>query len=213
MVTPTTTTVTRGARGLWPIIRRILSINFFAIILVLILVYSIIISVQQGSFEPMVNGVGGRAFFALNELNEDSMRVLSPEFEVLTMWRKFVLLASIAGSFMFIFIWVRVLSGLVARTVFGGDISRWLANWSVGLAFFILLEMIFVLVAGYGGFLGDGFEPSQAFTLPWDAVKNFISVIPVIIEPIINFWDGLFERGIDIIGGNNTLEGNYSSVD
>jgi len=196
--------VTKGARGLWPIIRKMLSINFFAIILILIFVYSVVISIEQGSLEPMVNGVGGRAFFALDQLNTDSLAVLSDDYLGLSMWKKTKLILSISGSFMFMFIWVKILAGIVARSIFSGDVSRWLANWSLGLTFFIFLEILFVLVVGTQGYLGEGFEVSQAFTLPKDAAWNFIQTIPVIIEPIISIWDNLFDRTPDIFEANES---------
>ncbi len=196
MATEVVNIVRRGSGGIWTLVRKIFSINFFIIILVLVFIYLIIASVQQQSLEPLVTGVGGKAFFSLNDLNIDSLKILDEGYSSLPRWNKFMLLLSIAGSFMFIFIWIKLLAAFIGRSFFGGDLAMWFANWSVAVAFFIFLEVIFVLFAGSQGYLGEGFEPNQALTLPWEAVKNFGRSLPIIIKPILDIWDKIsFQSG------------------
>jgi len=191
------TTIRTGTR-LWPMVKKVFSMNFFSILLALILIYAIILSVQQSSLEPLVTGIGGRAFTALNSLNEDALTVLDESYLDLSFWEKFKIIASIGGILFLIIVWINLLSVFVSKSIFSGDTSRWLANWSLAVLIFVFLQVIFSLVAGHYGALGEDYSPVYALSLPWEAVKNTFNAMPSIIGPIIDSL-GFIDKSPDTV--------------
>lgn len=187
----------------WPLLRKIFSLNFFTIVLGLFVLYAIIISVQQQSLEPLVTGVGGKGTLTLTALNEDSLAIIDDSYLDLSFWSKIWLVFSTLGNFLFILAWIRVFAWFSTHMILG-DTSRTTANYTIGFLGFILIQIIFTLLAGNLGLLGEEYDAFAGLALPFIAFKNFVIAIPHFLGSFLEWWDGLFGKGSIEIPNNNS---------
>ncbi len=174
---------------------------FVFIFLVIPLIYAIIISVEQNDMSVGMSYIGKRFLNPLNDLNEQSLKVIENEgayprtgnfFKdfgsfVVTYW---VLL----GAIYILYRWTWFFAKVWGFSHWSNDSQKFI-NWSLGII------IVIVLTFGYLALIAENeleMPVKDAWKIPFEANKNLIGAAPYLIKGANSVLDP------SIIDGNAT---------
>lgn len=187
-----------ATKGVW--IKRFFSFTILFVIFLIIFTNAIVESVQQRSFQPMIDDVAFRwvqTTFALQEESQiiiDQGGVYEPNQGFFrSAWQTFSSLSGVLGPIFIIYIWIKILMWGAAHSPLSGDISQWWNHVAIAVSFFFIFQVIFLLLFGHG---------IQAFAIPFIAFWTFLKAIPFIISPIANVAERFVGEGSNMTNGS-----------
>jgi len=165
----------------------------------LILINSIIISVEARDIEPGVKYLGGKFIFATEKLNNDSQQIIDgggvwvkDNNFIINIWNFIKVFFNIFSTLFIIYIWIKILSYGVKKVILQ-DESKTTASFVVAILFFFGLQMIFTIAF-----------TEKSMMMPLQSFVNFGRAIPFIVKPAV----GIAEYFID---GNTTINESINS--
>lgn len=172
-----------GFRGGWGILSK-LKLFFLIFFFGIMLVNTVIISIQAHDASVGVKYIGNKFIKATDNLNNDSLKIIenkgiynNSKGKLRGLWGLIVGLYNISESLFTIYIWIKLLS-LFAMHLIIFDSSKPTSSMMVGLILFIGTQMIFIKTFTDG----DLMTPIYSF-------MNFIKSIPYMITPISTTLD------------------------
>jgi hypothetical protein len=161
-------------------IKFLLMSIFFAVLLI----NAVIISIQAHSIEPGLKDIGGRLLFTTENLNTESLKIISNggvfpntgEF-FKDIWIMFIILSGLLTSIFIIYIWLKLFS-FVAKHMIIFDDSKTAVSYIIATGIFFGLQVALIV-----------FFTDKSPTIPFIAFSNFIKAIPFAFSPMAKIAD------------------------
>jgi len=156
--------------------------GFFFFVFLIIFMKSLIPLATEGDIQPFIQEVGGRIVHAVQNLNTESLKIITNGFILDTsqgfwsgIWDMIVVYAILWFALYTIYIWIKVIAWLVEKSPFG-DSSRFFANYSIAVLIFFTLQLIFLMTTGL--------SVGESSKLIFESFRNFFKALPIIFFPI-----------------------------
>jgi len=173
-----------------------LRLMFFFILFIFI--NSVIIGVEAGSVDVVLDDLGNRFLSPTLKIQEFSLEVIENQgFYQSTpkvwggLWNVLFDLWGVGLQFYIIMIWLSVLAWIMSISPFS-DKSRTFTNWCFAIFFFFVIQVLYLLITGKGDFL-----------TPFYAFRDLFRALPFIVKPIAAFGDTISNSPINVSNGTN----------
>lgn len=183
-----------ASKGIW--IKRFFIFTIMFIVFMIIFANAIVQSVQQRSFQPIVDDLGFRWLQTTFALEEESQTIIDQGgvYEANSGFfgssgQAFFSISGTLGPILIIYVWIRVLMYIAARSPLSGDISQWGNHLAIAVTFFFFLQILILLLFGHGG---------QSFVIPFRAFWTFFKAIPFILSPMSAIAERFIGEGSNI---------------
>ena len=180
----------KGIGSTFVFLRKFAFFSLLFVVFLIIFSNAIIMSVEQKSFEPLLNELGGRFFLASQSLETASLDAIErggiydpagPWYG--DVWEFVSNLSELIFAVMVIWMWLRVLMWIVKKTPLS-DESRWFTNFTLALLTFIVLEAAFILIkAAVAGEITDYRHALYLVSLPVRSFYSFFLALKFIFSP------------------------------
>ena len=169
-----------------------INFSFFALFVGVIFIGAAIHSFQQESFQPIVDGLGGRFFGVLNNLNQESLKLISQGGIVGEgIWNNIQNYWSFFSNLYIMYFEIWVLAKLISFSPFS-DSSKHFTNWGIGILMFFTLQEFYILFYNLGN-----------INYPFEAVKNTFKASSYLFEPIKGVAERVIDAPSDILNNSN----------
>ena len=164
-------------------LRKLLSFSLLGIFLVIILINSIVISVENKSIEPAIKDLGNRFIYSTEKINDISVQIIEQGGLTLpdngffsNTWLFLTTFSELFTQCYILYLWIKIFSWVCLRFVLWDDSKTTTASL-ISILFVYFIQAL--LLAKKGG----------SMMMPIEAIINLIKSIPYIIQPAKDIAD------------------------
>jgi len=173
-------------------------VSFLFILFLIIIINSVIISIEAGSIEPGLKDLGQRFMAPTQKLGEESRDIISrqgiydeDEPFLKSIWQFILKISSLTSSIVIILLWLKAL--VFVFLIVGMDTSKRPFAYLLAILFFILVQVPLSMMQG-----GSWMTPISAFI-------DFIRAIQYIVKPIVKIGDKLNANDLAKVAINDSV--------
>ena len=168
-----------------------LNFSLFSLFVGIVFFGATIHSFQQGSFQPIIDEIGGRFFGVFNNLNTESLKIIEQGGAINGFFGTIKNYWSFLINIYVLYFEIWVLAKLWSISPFS-DSSKAFTNYGIAIILFFTSQEFYILIYNVG-------EPN----LPLEAIKNTIKAGNYLFKPIQSFAEVIVENPKKIL--NETL--------